>query len=143
MTWRWKFAGALVSPNGIEPFEESVARAKCRFPFVAWGDSDSMGRPSEVDFGAVLVVYKLIEEHVSRGEGIVILDCHVVESAIVDAKSEFAAFFWNEEDGRCRGGAGFADEAFGEHLVDVRSEGGLFRGCEAIDAAEWGNRVGE
>ena len=70
-----------------EPFEESVASAKCRFPFVNFGDSDSMVRPLKVNFCVVLGVCELIEEHVGRGKGIAILDGHVVESAVVDAKS--------------------------------------------------------
>ena len=47
-----------------EPFEESVASAKCCFPLVALGDSNSMVSPLKVDFCVVFGVCKLIEEHV-------------------------------------------------------------------------------
>jgi len=92
-----------------EGFEEAAVGTEGCLPFVSGLDSYVIETPLDVKLCKVLGSVELGDEFGDEGEGVLVLDGHGVQRAIVLDQPERAILLFNEEYWGCDGGLGGSD----------------------------------
>ena len=102
-----------------EVFEVAIAGTESGFVFVAFCNPQLVVCIHHIQPGKVFRIFEAVEKLRDEREGIAVLDCDVVELVIVDTKTEGAIRLFDEENWGTKGGLRWANESFGDHVVDI------------------------
>ncbi len=95
-------------------FEQSFGCFEGGFPFVPFLDSDVIVSPPYVELGEEGSSLELLQDRFYQGEGVIVVDCLLVQFSVVLDGPEFSIFLFDEEKWRGVRGVRFSDVPFVE-----------------------------
>ena len=106
------------------------------FPFITFSDMDVIVTPADVELCEVARTLEFIDEFGDKGKRSGILDCNIVEGAIVlDGMKGTSSSFGDEEERYSKGRLGWANVTFLQVVIDVFFEGEILSRGETVDTA--------
>src|SRR5882762_7253320 len=116
-------------------FKEAERALEVCFPFVTFANTDVIVTPADVKLCEVARALEFIDEYGDKGKRSGILDCNIVEGAIVLNRTKGAtASFGDEEERDSKWRCGRANVSFLQMVVDVFFESEVLSRSETVDA---------
>jgi hypothetical protein len=119
----------------------TVTSAKCRLPFVSFGDADQVVGSAKVDLRENARGAQAVEEVGNQWKGVAVLLGDSVETAVVDREAKRSVLLLDEKDRGAGRGLRGSNEVIGEVLVYEQTKGGLLDLGEGVNRPEGGSRA--
>src|SRR5882762_5548602 len=118
-----------------EWFKEAERTFEGCFPFVTFSNMDVIVAPVDVKLCEVAGTLEFIDEFGDKGKRSGILDCNIVEGAIVlNGTKGATSLFGDEEERDSKWRRGRVNVSFLQVVIDVFFEGEVLSGSEMVDA---------